>query len=70
MSLRTSRVGFEGFGLQAKPRPAECRRIPRSPPVRWKTPAESVGVFFCSMPEWGLFDERHSRVLRSVYIKS
>jgi hypothetical protein len=30
MSLRTSRVGFEGFGLQAKPRPAVCRRIPRS----------------------------------------
>ena len=32
MSLRTSRVGFEGFGLQAEPRPAECRRIPRSMP--------------------------------------
>ena len=27
MSLWTSRVGFEGFGLQAKPRPAECRRM-------------------------------------------
>ena len=34
ISLRTSRAGFEGFGLQAKPRPAECRRIPRSPPVK------------------------------------
>ena len=32
-SLRTSRRGFEGFGLQAKPRPAECRRIPLSPPI-------------------------------------
>jgi hypothetical protein len=32
MSLRTSREGFEGLGLQAKPRPAVCRRIPRSPP--------------------------------------
>ena len=32
MSLRISREGFEGFGLHAEPRPAECRRIPRSPP--------------------------------------
>ena len=70
MSLRTSREGFEGFGLQAKPRPAVCRRIPRSPPVIRKTPAEFSGRFFWSIPEWGLFDERHSRVLRSVYIKS
>ena len=45
MSLRTSRVGFEGLGLQAKPRPAVCRRIPRSPPVIWKTPAEFSGRF-------------------------
>ena len=29
-SLRTSRRGFEGFGLQDKPRPAACRRIPLS----------------------------------------
>ena len=27
MSLRTSREGFEGFGLQAKQRPAGCREI-------------------------------------------
>ena len=27
MSLRTSREGFEGLGLQAKPRPAGFRRI-------------------------------------------
>ena len=45
MSLRTSRVGFEGFGLQAKPRPAGCRRIPRSPPGVGKTPAEYSGRF-------------------------
>ena len=32
MSLRTSRGGFEGLGLQAKSRPAACRRIPPSPP--------------------------------------
>jgi hypothetical protein len=32
-SLRTSRSGFEGFGWQAKPRPAECRRISLSPPM-------------------------------------
>jgi len=29
-SLRTSRGGFEEFGLQTKPRPAVCRRIPPS----------------------------------------
>jgi hypothetical protein len=34
MSLRTSREGFGGLGLQAKQRPAVCRRIPRSPPRR------------------------------------
>ncbi len=32
MALRTSRVGCEGFGLSAEPRPAACRRIPPSPP--------------------------------------
>ena len=30
--LQTSLVGFEGLALQAKPRPAVCRRIPLSPP--------------------------------------
>jgi hypothetical protein len=34
--LRMSRGGFEGFGVQAEPRPAGCRRIPRSPPVSEK----------------------------------
>ena len=45
MSLRTSREGFEGFGLQAKPRPALCRRIPRSPPVIRERPLISAGDF-------------------------
>ena len=46
MSLRTSREGFEGLGLQAKPRPAACRRIPRSPPVIVKRPLKLAGVLF------------------------
>ena len=54
MSLRTSRAGFEGFGLQAKPRPAECRRIPRSPPVIWETPAEFSGRFFLQYAGMGV----------------
>lgn len=29
MHLPASRAGVEGFGLQAKPRPAECRRFLR-----------------------------------------
>jgi hypothetical protein len=33
-SLWTSRVGFEGFGLQAKPRPAGCGQILPAPSVR------------------------------------
>ena len=46
MSLRTSREGFEGFGLQAKPRPAVCRRIPPSPPVTLKMPAVKRAFFW------------------------
>jgi hypothetical protein len=50
MSLRTSGEGFEGFGLQAEPRPAVCRRIPRSPPVIDETPAEFSGRFVKVLP--------------------
>jgi hypothetical protein len=38
------RVGFEGLRLQAQPRPAECRRIPPSPPV-FNTRARASGLF-------------------------
>ena len=44
-SLRTSRGGFEGLGMQAKSRPAGCRRISLSPPVILKTPTEFSGRF-------------------------
>ena len=43
--------------------------IPRSRQLYEKCPLNLAGIFW-SMPEWGLFDERHSRVLSSVYIKS
>ena len=79
MSLRTSREGFEGFGLQAEPRPAACRRIPRSPPVKSKRPLKLAGVLFlggasdvpADIARGGryLFDERHSGILRSISIK-
>jgi hypothetical protein len=36
-----SRVGFEGFGLQAEPRPAECRRIPHQIKNRIKIECDS-----------------------------
>lgn len=45
-----------GFGAWV----SEMIRIPRS---------NLAGIFW-STPEWGLLDERHSRVLSSVYIKS
>ena len=48
------RVGFEGFGLQAKPRPAGCRRIPLSPPEINKNPAFLCGVFYLWINLFGL----------------
>ena len=46
MSLRTSREGFEGLGLQAKQRPAACRRTHRFRQIS-------------KIPCWGFFYFEH-----------
>ncbi len=73
MSLRTSREGFEGLGLQAKPRPAVCRRIPRSPPAILKMPAAKRAFCFQAEPAMSLrtshegFELKRSGVSRKTH---
>ncbi len=47
MSLRTSRERFEGLGLQAKQRPAACRRTLRLRQKYQNARASGLFVFLC-----------------------
>ncbi|MEY2824374.1 MAG: hypothetical protein RLZ64_912 [Pseudomonadota bacterium] len=49
-SLRTSRVEFEGFGLQDKPRPSGCGRIPSRGEAASQSGADRIEPWYWSGP--------------------